>query len=207
MSSTSSHRWLMPRFGGAPPCRESDQGRSAGSGRSLASAFLWVSGTSREAAGGFRGISADGDGAANRFMSAIPRVVQQRPVVAEASHVTRRKLNRRDRDCRKSRDIFGGIMRRPLHPALALRNTLRGALPGRQISGLRDEALRVLHPQPAGNELREERVAQGGESAGFALVLSAPRKQQRDGTRECRDYVIWGQTTGVAATISGRTAG
>jgi hypothetical protein len=112
-------RWpWLPRS-----CRESDQGLSAGfkeTGRPRTSALPGVSGASREAAVGLPGITADGDGAANRFRSVTPRVEQQRPVVAEASHVSRRKVERRDRDRRKPGNISRSIMRRPLHSALAV---------------------------------------------------------------------------------------
>jgi len=69
------------------------------------STFPGVSGASRETPVGFPGVTADGDGAANRFRSVTPRVEQQRPVVAEASHVSRRNVDRRDRNRRKSGNI------------------------------------------------------------------------------------------------------
>lgn len=69
------------------------------------SAFPWLSGASREAAVGLPGITAEGDGAANRFTSVTPWVAQQRPIVVEASHVSRRKVDTRDRDCRNLRNI------------------------------------------------------------------------------------------------------
>jgi hypothetical protein len=72
------------------------------------SAFSWVSGASREAAVGLPEIMADEDGAANRFTSVTPWVAQQRPIVAEASHVSRRKVNCRNRDRRKLRNISDG---------------------------------------------------------------------------------------------------
>jgi hypothetical protein len=47
-----------------------------------------------------------------------PRVEQQRPVVAEASHVSRRKADRRDRDRRKPGNISSADYAPPasLHP-------------------------------------------------------------------------------------------
>lgn len=42
----------------------------------------------------------------------------------------------------------------------------------------RDEPLGVLDPQLAGDELGQQRVAQGGESAGFASAVESPRQDR-----------------------------
>src|SRR6266496_3952094 len=53
----------------------------------------------------------------------------------------------------------------------------------------RREALRVLHPQLAGDELGQQRVAQAGERAGFVGACQHTLKDRLDAAFECLQHM------------------